>query len=299
MKVVIAGSSGLVGTALVAALRRDGHEVARLVRRPAAAEDEFSWDPVRAQVPAPALRAADAVVNLCGAGLGARRWNGSYKQQLRDSRIGPTDVLATAVADAGVPTLVNASGVHFYGGDTGDRVITESDSAGTGFLATLCRDWEAATQPAVDAGVRVVQVRSAVVLSRHGGMLALLRPLYSIGLGGRLGSGRQYQPWISLDDEVAGISFVLTNPSVRGPVNMVGPAPVTNAEFNRALARALHRPAPFIVPAVALQAAVGELAQEAILRGPRAIPTVLEEAGYTFRHETIGQALASVIGDNR
>ena len=295
MKVVIAGSSGLIGTALVAALRRDGHDVARLVRRPAAAADEFTWDPVRAQVPERALRGADAVVNLCGAGIGSRRWNGSYKQQLRDSRIGPTDVLSTAVAAAGVPTLVNASGAHIYGGHTGDRVITESDSAGTGFLATLCRDWEAATGPAVDAGVRVVLVRSAVVLSRHGGMLALLRPLYSLGLGGRLGSGRQYQPWISLDDEVGGIQFVLTHPAVRGPVNMVGPAPVTNAEFNRALARALHRPAPFVVPSFALYAVVGEMAREAILRGPRAIPTVLEEAGYAFRHETIGRALNAVV----
>ncbi len=296
MKVVIAGSSGLIGTALVAALRGDGHEVTRLVRRRAAAPDEFTWDPVRAQVPDTALRSADAVVNLCGAGIGSRRWNGGYKQELRDSRIGPTDVLSTAVAAAGVPTLVNASGVHFYGGETGDRVITESDSAGTGFLSTMCRDWEAATAPAVEAGVRVVLIRSAVVLSRHGGMLALLRPLYSLGLGGRLGSGRQYQPWISLDDEIGGIQFALTHSGVRGPVNLVGPAPVTNAEFNRALARALHRPAPFVVPAFALQAAVGEMAREAILRGPRAIPTVLEEAGFSFRHETIGKALAAVVG---
>ncbi|MEV5650277.1 TIGR01777 family oxidoreductase [Nocardia sp. NPDC052254] len=294
MKIVIAGSSGLIGTALVAALRRDGHEVARLVRRPAGASDEFTWDPVRAQVPERALRSADAVVNLCGAGIGSRRWNGSYKQELRDSRIGPTDVLSTAVAAAGVPTLVNASGVHFYGGETGDRVITESDSAGAGFLSTMCRDWEAATQPAAEAGVRVVLVRSAVVLSRHGGMLALLRPLYTLGLGGRLGSGRQYQPWISLDDEVGGLQFTLTHSEVRGPVNLVGPAPVTNAEFNRALSRALHRPAPFVLPAFALEAVVGEMASEAILRGPRAIPTVLEEAGYSFRHETIGEALAAV-----
>ncbi|WP_280384302.1 TIGR01777 family oxidoreductase [Nocardia wallacei] len=296
MKVVIAGSSGLIGTALVAALRRDGHEVARLVRRPAAGRDEYTWDPVRAQLPHRALRGADAVVNLCGAGLGSRRWNGSYKQELRDSRITPTDVLAEAVAAAGVPTLVNASGAHYYGGDTGDRVITESAPAGTGFLGTLCRDWEAATHPAAEAGARVVLLRSAVVLARHGGMLSMLQPLYSLGLGGRLGNGRQYMPWISLDDEVGGIVYALTHDTVSGPVNMAGPAPVTNAEFNRALGRALHRPAPLVVPAFALRLLIGEFAQEAILHGPRAIPTALESAGYTFQHNTIGQALDAAVG---
>ncbi|MFI9505470.1 TIGR01777 family oxidoreductase [Nocardia sp. NPDC052566] len=296
MKVVIAGSSGLIGTALVAALRRDGHEVARLVRRAAGAPDEFVWDPARAELDARALRGADAVVNLCGAGIGRRRWNGSYKQELRDSRVTPTDVLADAVAATGVPVLVNASGVHYYGGETGDRVVDESSPAGSGFLATMCRDWEAATKPAADAGTRVVLVRSAVVLSRAGGMLGMLQPLYSLGLGGRLGNGRQYTPWISMDDEIGAILFALSNDKVAGPINAVGPAPVTNAEFNRALARAMHRPAPLVVPAFALRALVGEFAQEAILHGPRAIPTALEEAGYQFHHPTIGAALAATLG---
>ncbi|MFE3545582.1 TIGR01777 family oxidoreductase [Nocardia sp. NPDC059177] len=296
MKVVIAGSSGLIGTSLVAALRRDGHQVARLVRRRAAAPDEYTWDPARAQLDERALRGADAVVNLCGAGIGGRRWNGSYKQQLRDSRITPTDVLSTAAAAAGVPTLVNASGVHYYGGDTGDTVVDETTPAGTGSLATLCRDWEAATAPATEAGVRVVRVRSAVVLARNGGMLSMLHPLYWLGLGGRLGSGRQYTPWISLDDEVGAIVFALTNPALAGPINAAGPAPVTNAEFNRALGRALHRPAPFIVPGFALRALVGEFADEGILHGPRAIPAALEQAGFTFQHPTIGAALAATVG---
>jgi uncharacterized protein (TIGR01777 family) len=294
MRVVIAGSSGLIGTALVATLRRDGHEVARLVRRSAAARDEFGWDPVRAQVPERALRGADAVINLCGAGVGRRRWNGSYKQQLRDSRITPTDVLASATAAAGVPTLVNASGVHYYGGGTGDRVVTETSPAGTGFLSTLCRDWEAATRPASDAGARVVLLRSALVLSRHGGLLKMLEPLYSLGLGGRLGNGRQYVPWISLADEIGALIFALTHDSVSGPVNIAGPAPVTNAEFTRALARTLHRPAAVAVPALALRILIGEFADEAILHGPRAIPTALEEAGYPFQHRTIGQALTAI-----
>ncbi|MFI1919512.1 TIGR01777 family oxidoreductase [Nocardia sp. NPDC020380] len=296
MKVVIAGSSGLIGTALVAALRRDGHEVTRLVRRPVHARDEFSWDPTRENLDERALRDADAVVNLCGAGIGRRRWNGSYKQELRDSRIVPTDVLAAAVAAAGVPTLVNASGVHYYGGATGDRVVTETSSAGTGFLSTLCQDWEAATQQAADAGVRTVRLRSAVVLARHGGMLGMLYPLYSLGLGGRLGNGRQYVPWISIDDEVGGILFALTHENVSGAVNMVGPAPVTNAEFTRAVGRVLHRPTPLPVPAFALRLAVGEFADEGILHGPRAIPTVLEDAGYTFQHPTIGAALTATLG---
>ncbi|WP_216895086.1 TIGR01777 family oxidoreductase [Nocardia alni] len=293
MRVVVAGSSGFIGTALVAALRRDGHEVGRLVRRPAAAPDEFGWDPARAQVPERALRGADAVVNLCGAGIGSRRWNGSYKQELRDSRITPTDVLAGAVAAAGVPTLINASGVSYYDG-TGDRVVTETSPPGTGFLSTLCRDWENATQPAAAAGTRVVRLRSALVLSRHGGLLKMLEPLYSLGLGGRLGNGRQYMPWISLADEIGAILFALTHESVSGPVNTTGPAPVTNAEFTRALARIMHRPAALVVPSIALRAVVGEFADEAILHGPRAIPAALEQAGYEFQHRTIGQALTSV-----
>ncbi|GEM31940.1 epimerase [Nocardia neocaledoniensis NBRC 108232] len=297
MKVVVAGSSGMIGRALVAALRRDGHEVSRLVRRAAAAPDEFTWDPARAQLDERALRGADAAVNLCGANIGGRRWSGGYKQELRDSRITPTDVLSTAVAAAGVPTLVNASGAHYYGGDTGDTVVDENSPAGTGFLATLCRDWEAATEPASSAGVRTVLVRSAVVLARNGGMLSSLHPLYWLGLGGRLGSGRQYMPWISLDDEVGAIVFALTRSELSGPINAVGPAPVTNAEFNRALSRAMHRPAPFIVPGFALRALVGEFADEAILHGPRAIPAALEQAGYTFQHPTIGAALSAAFGD--
>ncbi|MBF6357202.1 TIGR01777 family protein [Nocardia higoensis] len=295
MKVVIAGSSGLIGTALVAALRRDGHGVVRLVRRPVAARDEFTWHPARAELDARALRGADAVVNLCGAGLGQRRWTGSFKQELRDSRITPTDVLSTEAAAAGVPVLVNASGVHYYGGATGDRVVDETTPPGTGFLATLCRDWEAATEPARAAGVRTVLLRSGVVLSRHGGMMSMLRPLYRLGLGARLGNGRQYTPWISLEDEIGAIVFALTEDTIDGPVNTVGPAPVTNAEFNHAIGRALGRRTPLIVPAIALRTVIGEFADEAILRGPRAIPTVLERAGYQFRHPTIGSALAALL----
>lgn len=294
MSVVVAGSSGLIGTALVAALRRDGEQVIRLVRRPAAAPDERRWDPARAELDPAILDGVDAVVNLCGAGIGDKRWTGAYKQELRDSRLTPTDVLATAIARAGVPTLVNASGIHYYG-DTGDRAVDETGPPGTGFLPTLCRDWEAATGPAVAAGTRTVLLRSGVVLAGSGGMLPQLKPLFLLGLGGRLGNGRQYQPWISLEDVIGAIRHALTVTAVRGPLNAVGPAPVTNAAFTRALGKALHRPTPLLVPGIALRAVVGEFAGEAILHGPRALPGVLEETGYEFRHPTVGAALAAAV----
>jgi uncharacterized protein (TIGR01777 family) len=293
MRITIAGSSGLIGTALVASLRRDRHEVVRLVRRPPAGADEYQWDPEQALIDEKALRGSDAVVNLCGINIGDKRWSGTFKQQLRDSRITPTDVLANEVARVGVPTLVNASGISFYG-DTGDRIVDESSPSGDGFFPALCRDWEQATEPARAAGARTVLLRSAPVISRRGGVLERLKLVYSIGLGGRHGSGRQYFPWISMDDEIGAITLAITNDALSGPVNLVGPAPVTNAQFNRALAKALHRPAPWVVPKFVLSAALGELAQE-LLYGPRAIPTALEKAGYSFQHNTIAEALEAAL----
>lgn len=294
MRVVVAGSSGLIGTALVSSLRSDGHDVVRLVRRPTAAPDEARWNPERGQVPTAALRDADAVVNLCGVGIGDARWSGAYKQLIRDSRIISTDVLATAVADAGVPVLANASAVGYYG-DRGSRVVTEATSPGSDFLATTCLDWERATTPASAAGTRTVLLRSGLVLSPRGGALGRLRGLYSVGLGGRLGDGRQYFPWIALEDHVDAVKFALTHDDIEGPVNLTGPAPVTNAEFTAALARALHRPAPWVVPGFALTAVLGEFARIGLLAGQRAIPEVLEAAGFQFRRNTIGEALGSVL----
>jgi uncharacterized protein (TIGR01777 family) len=295
MRVVVAGSSGLIGSALAEALCRDGQDVARLVRRHPSGADEFEWNPQAGTLDATALRGADAVVNLCGAGIGDRRWSGAYKQALRDSRLTTTDVLAHAVVDAGVPVLVNGSAVGYYG-DTGDRIVDERSPTGGGFLAQLCRDWEAATAPARDAGVRVVSLRTATVLSPTGGMLGRLRPLYSVGLGGRLGSGRQYMSWVSLEDEVAAIEFVLERDGVHGPVNVCAPEPVTNAAFNSAMGRAVHRPAPWVVPGFAVSALIGEFAREAVLIGQRAVPTALEHAGFTFRHATVDAALGYAFG---
>ena len=291
MRVVIAGSSGLVGTALVPLLRQGGHDVVRLVRRRPTAPDERGWDPPAGRIDDDALDGADAVVNLCGVGLGDKRWTGEYKQRLRDSRVVPTEVLAAAVAQRGVPVLLNASGANYYG-NTGNRTVDETDPAGRGFLAGLCRDWEAGTTAAQDAGARVVITRNGAVISPSGGLMGRLRPIFALGLGGRLGSGRQYLPWISLEDAVGIIRFALEQESVHGPVNVVGPNAATNAEFTRALGTALHRPAVLVVPSFALKIAQGhELAEELVLAGPRVRPAVLEEHGYPFAHPTIGAAL--------
>lgn len=289
--IAIAGSSGLIGSALVTALRAADRRVLRIVRRAPSNGDELFWNPDTGEFDAGALRGVDAVVNLCGVGVGDKRWSGAFKQSLRDSRIGPTEVLAGAVADAGVPVLINASAVGYYG-DTRDRVTDESAPEGTGFLARLCADWEAATAPAVAAGARVVLLRTGLVMGPSGGMLSRLKPLFSLGLGARLGNGRQYIPWISLEDEVRAVLFAMANENLSGPVNLTGPAPVTNAEFTAALGRALNRPTPAIVPGFVLRTLLGEIADEGLLVGQRAIPAALERAGFTFHHNTVGEALA-------
>ncbi|OBI88068.1 TIGR01777 family oxidoreductase [Mycobacterium asiaticum] len=288
--VAIAGSSGLIGSALTAALRAADHDVLRIVRRTPANSEELHWNPESGEFDPDALTDVDVVVNLCGVNVGQRRWSGAFKQSLRDSRIAPTEVLAAAVADAGVGTLINASAVGYYG-DTKDRVADESEPAGRGFLAQLCVDWEAATLPAQYDGTRVVLARTGVVLAPAGGALRMMRPVFSVGLGARLGSGRQYMSWISLEDEVRALLFAISNPALSGPVNMTGPAPVTNAEFTTAFGRAVNRPTPLAVPGFAVRAALGEFADEGLLTGQRAIPTALEKAGFRFHHNTIGEAL--------
>jgi uncharacterized protein (TIGR01777 family) len=288
--IAIAGSSGLIGSALVTALRTADYRVLRIVRRAPANGSELHWDPVSGEFDADALRGVDAVVNLCGINIGQRRWSGAFKQNLRDSRITPTEVLSVAVADAGVGVLINASAVGYYG-DTKDRAVDETGSAGTGFLAQLCQDWEGATAPAAAAGTRVVLARTGLVLASSGGALRRLRPLFSVGLGARLGNGRQYMSWISLEDEVRALQLALSHTGLSGPVNLTGPAPVTNAEFTAALGRAVNRPTPLMVPGFAVRAALGEFAEEGLLCGQRVIPAALERAGFQFHHNTVGEAL--------
>src|SRR6478752_9644313 len=245
MVVAIAGSSGLIGSALTTALRTADHRVIRIVRRRPSNADEVFWNPDTGEFDVGELAGVDVVVNLCGVNVGAKRWSGAFKQSLRDSRIDPTEVLSEAVVEAGVGVLVNASAVGYYG-DTGNRIADETAPSGRGFLAQLCRDWEAATAPAQHAGVRVVLPRTGPGLWPRGGMLGRLRPLFSLGLGARLGNGRQYMPWISLEDQVRALLFAIFADELSGPVNFTGPAPVTNSEFTTAMGRALNRPTPLL-----------------------------------------------------
>jgi uncharacterized protein len=289
--IAIAGSSGLIGTALTYALRAVDHRVLRIVRRAPSSPDELFWNPDTGEFDAGALEGVDAVVNLCGVNVGAKRWSGAFQQSLRDSRIGPTEVLSSAVVSAGVPVLVNASAVGYYG-DTRNRVVDETAPAGDGFLAGLCEDWEAATDWAAQSHVRIVLVRTGLVLAPIGGMLGRLKPVFSFGLGAQLGNGRQYMPWISLEDEVRALLFTISHEDVAGPVNLTGPAPVTNAEFTASFGRAVNRPTLMVIPGFALRTLFGGFADEGLLSGQRAIPAALERAGFEFHHNTIGEALA-------
>jgi uncharacterized protein len=295
--IAIAGSSGLIGSALVYALRATDRRVLRIVRRAPSNADEVFWNPDTGEFDSSALDGVDAVVNLCGINIGEKRWSGAFKQSLRDSRIGPTEVLSAAAVEAGVPTLINASAVGYYG-DTAGRTVDETAPAGRGFMAQLCADWEAATSFAERDGTRVVLVRTGLVLAPAGGLLSRVKPLFSLGLGARLGNGRQYMPWISLEDEIRALLFAINHDEVSGPVNLTGPAPVTNAEFTAALGRTVNRPTPLIVPGFALRTLLGEFADEGLLGGQRAIPAVLERAGFVFHHNTIGEALAFATARN-
>ncbi len=294
--VLLAGGSGLLGTALGQAVASRGGRVVRLVRRPTNGDDEVRWDPAAGSLDRSALAARGpygAAVNLAGAGIGDHRLNEGRQRLVRRSRLEATATLARALGglDDPPPVLVNASAVGYYG-DGGDVVLTEDAPVGTGFLAELCRDWEAA---AAGAAARVVTVRTGVVLTSGGGALGRQLPLFRLGLGGRLGSGRQWLSWISLPDAVAGLLAAVDDEALRGPVNLTAPGPVTNAEFTRALGRVLHRPAVLAVPAPALRLALGStLADELLLAGQRAVPQRLTAAGHRFTHPFLDGALAAV-----
>ena len=292
MKIAITGGSGLIGSALVPALREDGHSVLRLVRRPPAGADELRWDPARHELDPATLADVDAVVNLAGAGIGDKRWTEARKRLVLESRVDATRTVSEALAAAAPRprALLSSSAIGWYG-DTGDTPVDESSPSGGGFLAEVCRQWEAATAAAGDAGVRVAHLRTGLVCGA-GGLLGKLTPLVKLGLGGPLGSGRQYWSWISLADEVDAVRHVLAHDEVVGPVNLTGPAPVTNRDFTKELGRVLHRPvlAP-PVPRIALRLAVGEFADEGIVAGQRVLPRVLQETGYRFRHDTAEKAL--------
>ncbi len=296
MRVVVSGSSGLIGSALCRALEGSGHDVVRLVRR-TPRPGESSWDPPAGTIDTAGLGRIDGVVHLAGAGIGDRRWSPARRRLLVASRVGTTALLARTLArlDPVPRVLLNASATGFYG-DRGDEVLNEESPAGTGFLADLCRQWEQAVAPAAEAGIRSVRLRSGIVLSAAGGALARQLPLFRLGLGGRLGNGRQWTSWVSGEDWVRAALFLLEHDTLAGPVNMVAPEPVTNGVFTSALGRSLHRPAVLPVPATALRVVFGRgLVDEALLASQRVHPVALEAAGFAFRHRDIDTALPAIL----
>jgi hypothetical protein len=305
---LLSGASGMLGTALRLALAARGTPVVRLVRTPgragAPAEGEVVWSP-GAESPlasASALAGCRAAVHLSGANVGAHRWTAAYKREIAESRVASTRALARALDGLKQPPecLIVASAVGFYG-DRGDEVLDETSPAGTGFLAEVCRQWEEAARPAIDAGIRVVHLRLGVVLGPCGGALEQMLPAFRLGLGGPLGNGRQWMSWISLEDAVRAILFALEPPApeapaLAGPVNLTAPQPVTNAGFTRLLAAHLHRPAVFRAPAFALRLAFGQMADETLLASARVLPARLTAAGFRFSHPSVDRALAYALG---
>jgi uncharacterized protein len=290
MRIAVTGASGLIGSALVPHLRARGHDVVRLVRRPSGVRDEVAWDPMGGTVDVAGLVGVNAVIHLAGAGVGDHRWTDSYKATIRDSRVVGTTTLATTLASMEQPpsVLISGSAIGFYG-ETGDSEVDEDAPAGSGFLAEVVVAWEAAAQPARDAGIRVVHPRTGLVVAGRGGAWAKLWPLFRLGGGGRLGTGRQWWSFISLRDELAALTYLLED--LEGPVNLTAPNPATNAEVTRAMGALLRRPTILPVPKKALEVALGEFSSE-ILGSLRVRPTRLLEAGFEFQDPTIDKALA-------
>jgi len=297
MRILMAGASGFLGTRLVDRLRQAGHDVTRLVRRPAQEPDEVPWKPSAGQLDAPVVAAADAVINLAGVAVGDKRWTAGYKSEIRSSQVDSTATIARAIKrldPAERPrTLLNSSAVGWYGA-TGDHKVTEDAPAGTGFLADVCRVWEAAARPAEDAGTRVVLLRTGLPLDEKGGLLKPQMLPFRLGVGGKLGNGKQWVPWIALQDWLRAVEFVLDSEDVSGPVNVVGPEPVTNAAFTEVFGRLLHRPTVMPIPGLALQVALGEFAGEA-LKSQRVMPGVLSRAGFTWNCPTLESALRAAL----
>jgi len=296
MKIAVTGASGLIGSALVPALEASGHEVVQLVRRAPEGPSELAWDPAAESIDAERLAGVDAVVNLSGATIG-RRWTAARKREILASRVDSTTLLAETLAalEPRPKVLVCAGGIGIYG-DRGDEILTEESELGTGFLAEVGTAWEAAAEPAREAGIRVVNFRQGIVLSRKGGALARLLAPFKLGLGGRVGSGSQWWSWVSMDDLVGAYRFALEG-GLEGPVNLVSPSPATNAQFVKALGRALHRPTVFPLPAVAVKTLFGEMGDAALLQGQRALPARLLEAGFTFRYAELDAAFERALAE--
>ena len=289
-RVAVTGASGLIGTALVGHLRNEGHTVQRFVRRPAIARDEITWDPQSGSVDLSALEGVDAVIHLAGAGVGDKRWTKKYKSTILNSRLLGTTAIANAVAAVKPSVFISASAIGWYG-ETGNRAVTEADRGGDDFLAAVCREWEGVADLAGD--VRTVKIRTGLVLDPTGGALGRMIPLFRLGLGGKLGSGKQWWSWITLHDQVRAICHLMES-KVSGPVNLTAPNPATNQEFTAALARAMHRPALFPAPGFALKLALGGFSTE-ILGSKKILPDVLVNDGFNFDYPHLTTALEVLV----
>jgi uncharacterized protein (TIGR01777 family) len=303
MRILISGSTGLVGTALVEKLSREGHTVARLVRRGTSGagnstdgrSQNVPWDPVAGEFDAAGAEGADALVHLAGASIAGGRWNAARKQLLRTSRIEATRHLIGALAKLQRPprAILAASAIGFYG-NRGDETLTEASASGSDFLAGACREWEAEEARAVEFGARVVNLRFGIILAKRGGALPQMAMPIKLGVGGRLGNGRQWMSWVTLEETVRVVEFALANPTMSGPVNVVAPNPARNSEFTKVLAKTLHRPALFPAPGFALRLALGEMADALLLSSQRVVPSRLVDSGYSFAQPNLAEALADV-----
>jgi uncharacterized protein (TIGR01777 family) len=289
-QVAVTGSSGLIGSALVAQLRADGYEVKKIVRRATRNNDEVTWNPTLGEIDLSGLADVDAIVHLAGVGVGDKRWSAAYKSDILNSRLLGTTTIANAAKTLGVKKFLSASAIGYYG-ETGDRSVSESDRGGQDFLSVVCREWEAAADLALD--IPTIKLRTGLVLDPTGGALGRMLPLFKFGLGGKLGNGKQWWSWITLHDQIRAMIFLLDS-KITGPVNLTSPNPVTNQEFTAALARALHRPAIFPAPAFALRAALGGFSTE-ILGSKKVMPKVLTEAGFDFDYPHVSNALTALV----
>lgn len=298
LNIVISGASGLVGSALVPFLSAGGHRVSRLVRRKGPAfGEEIAWEPESGRIDRDALEGKDAVIHLAGENIADKRWSEAQKARIKDSRIQTTTLLSETLArlDAPPKVLLSASAIGFYG-DRGEEELTEESPPGEGFLAEVCRDWEAATKAAAEAGIRVVCLRFGVILSKEGGALKKMLTPFRLGMGGKFGSGKQYMSWIAIDDVCSALLLLLSNEDVQGPVNLTAPNPVTNQEFTRTLGRVLSRPTVMALPAFAARLALGEMADEMLLSGQRVLPRKLLSARFTFGFPDLEGALRHLLG---
>ena len=289
-RIAITGATGMIGSALVGHLKSEGHTVQKLVRRPVVSSDEIAWDPKAGTIDLAALEGVDAIIHLAGANVGDRRWTKRYKAEILNSRLLGTNTIATAVSQIKPSVFISASAIGWYG-ETGNRAVTENDRSGDDFLATVCKEWEGAADLAGD--VRTVKLRTGLVLEPTSGALGKMLPLFRFGLGGKLGSGKQWWSWITLHDQIKAICYLLEN-QIEGAVNLTSPNPATNQEFTSALARAMRRPALFPVPGFALKLVLGGFSSE-ILGSKRVIPKKLTDAGFQFDFPHLAPALAELI----